>query len=204
VKGQAQQLLAHPWWVNLLFLVPCAAYFSFRKSGLQLPWRLLAGLTIWSAAFGLVEAVVVVYLNALIGIPLGYHPTLADIGRLSVDLEEQRLHLLPQDVLAVEMWREGATIVMLVSVAILTAPAVRERVACFLWAFAVWDLTYYATLRLTTGWPSSLTTPDVLFLLPEPWLGQVWFPLLVSSATLLAIALSRRRHEQPRLPLSPH
>ncbi len=204
MEGQALQLFAQPWWVNLLLFVPGAAYLSFRRSGLRLPWRLLAGLTIWSAAFGVVEAVVVVYLNAIIGIPLGYQPTLADIGRLSVDLEERRLHVLPQDVLAIEMWREGATIVMLVSVAILTAPAVRERVACFLWAFAVWDLAYYATLRLAIGWPSSLTTPDVLFLLPEPWLGQVWFPLLVSSATLLAVASSRRRHEPPRLPLSPH
>ena len=177
VEGQAQQLLAQPWWVNLLLFVPGAAYSHFRRSGLRLPSRLLAGLTIWSAAFGVVEAVVVVYLNAIIGIPLGYQPTLADIGRLSVDLEERRLHMLPQDVLSVEMWREGATIVMLVSVAILTAPAVRERVACFLWAFAVRP-HLYATLRLAIGWPSSLTTPDVLFLLP----GTVARPGMVSAA----------------------
>jgi len=31
---------------------------------------------------------------------------------------------------------------------------------------------------------------DVLFLIPVPWVAQVWFPLLVSALTVLAIALS--------------
>jgi len=30
---------------------------------------------------------------------------------------------------------------------------------------------------------------DVLFLIPVPWIAQVWFPLAVSSLTVIAIAL---------------
>jgi hypothetical protein len=60
----------------------------------------------------------------------------------------------------------------------------------FLWLFAWWDLSYYAGLWATVRWPASLTDLDVLFLIPVPWVAQIWFPLLVSLLTLLAIALS--------------
>ncbi|HZU42577.1 MAG TPA: hypothetical protein VE994_07900, partial [Terriglobales bacterium] len=33
----------------------------------------------------------------------------------------------------------------------------------------------------------SLTDLDVLFLIPVPWLAQVWFPVLVSGLTALAV-----------------
>ena len=62
----------------------------------------------------------------------------------------------------------------------------------FLWTFAVWDVVYYVGLWATVRWPSSLTTPDVLFLIPVPWLSQVWFPLFVSALALGAVLLARR------------
>jgi hypothetical protein len=33
----------------------------------------------------------------------------------------------------------------------------------------------------------------VLFLIPVPWLAQVWFPMLVSALSMLGVALSRSR-----------
>jgi hypothetical protein len=33
---------------------------------------------------------------------------------------------------------------------------------------------------------------DVLFLIPVPWIAQVWFPLFVSSMTIVVIAWSCR------------
>jgi hypothetical protein len=92
----------------------------------------------------------------------------------------------------VELLREFATLIILVSVALLSAKKYREQFAFFLWTFAFWDLFYYAGLWLTVRWPSSLTSSDVLFLIPVPWLAQVWFPFLVSGSTILAIALNRR------------
>jgi hypothetical protein len=80
---------------------------------------------------------------------------------------------------------------MLVSVALLSGPRFRERGASFLWVFAIWDIAYYAGLWVTVRWPSSLKDLDVLFLIPVPWISQVWFPLLVSALTLLAVALAR-------------
>jgi hypothetical protein len=80
---------------------------------------------------------------------------------------------------------------MLLGVASLAAYSLRERCALFLWSFAVWDICYYAGLWITVGWPPSLATPDVLFLIPVPWFSQVWFPLLVSALTLTAVLLAR-------------
>ena len=91
------------------------------------------------------------------------------------------------------MLREGTTIVMLVGVALLAASTARERCAVFLWTFAWWDISYYAGLWSTVRWPTSLNDLDVLFLIPVPWVAQVWFPLLVSVLTLVSVALSRRQ-----------
>jgi hypothetical protein len=83
--------------------------------------------------------------------------------------------------------------IMLVSVAAIAASTRSERWAIFLWTFAIWDLSYYATLFVILSWPSSLSTPDILFLLPVPWVSAVWLPLLISTLSVLTVALSRRR-----------
>jgi hypothetical protein len=95
--------------------------------------------------------------------------------------------------LTVEVLREAATILMLASVALLAATKAPERCAVFLWTFALWDVSYYAGLWATIRWPTSLNDLDLLFLIPVPWVAQVWFPLLVSALTLLVVGLSSRR-----------
>ena len=60
--------LATPWWVNLLALVPVAAYISWRNGKLSLDKTTLASALAFGLAFGFVEASVVVYLRAAIGL----------------------------------------------------------------------------------------------------------------------------------------
>lgn len=103
----------------------------------------------------------------------------------------------PQGLLTIEVMREAATMVMLVSVAMLAAPRARERWASFLWAFAIWDISYYAGLWATVRWPSSFKEFDVLFLIPVPWIAQVWYPLLVSVLTLSAVAWAKMKPSAP-------
>ena len=50
--------------------------------------------------------------------------------------------------------------------------------------FGAWDLSFYATLRVLTGWPASLMTWDLLFLIPVPWVGPVLAPSIVSIMTV--------------------
>jgi hypothetical protein len=77
--------------------------------------------------------------------------------------------------------------IMMGGMALLAGQRTREKVVVFLWTFALWDISYYAWLRLTIGWPASLINSDVLFLIPVPWVAQVWFPMLVSGLTAVVI-----------------
>ena len=143
-------LFAEPWWVNLLIAIPFVAYFLWRKRGLAIPWRTLVISGLFGIAFGFVEASVVVYLRAAVGLLPGYAGTLADIAHLSSDvyLQAKILGELPQSLLTVELFREAATMIMLLCIALLAAAGVRERWAMFLWTFAVWDVVY---LRRSLG-----------------------------------------------------
>lgn len=173
-------LFAQPWWVNLVFFVPVVAYALWRKQGLVVSWKTLFFGALFGAGFGFVEAAVVVYLRAAVGL---VDPALIQ--------NIETLTGLSGRLMAIELFREAATIVVLVSVALLAASAHRERWAIFLWTFAIWDLAYYAGLWITVRWPASLTTPDVLFLIPVPWLAQVWLPISVSVFILAAVLLAR-------------
>ena len=186
-------LVAQPWWVNLLVAVPPLAWFSWRRGGVPLTWAQLIVSGVFAASFGFLEAVVVIYLRAAVGLLPGYQGTLSDVIRMSGQyyLQPQSISQFPKSLLTLEFLREAATILMLLSVALLTSANSRARAAVFLWTFALWDTVYYAGLWATVGWPLSLRDPDVLFLLPVPWLSPVWFPLLVSGLALAAVLLSR-------------
>ncbi len=183
------QIWAQPWWVNLLLLVPVLSYLSWRRTGLALSrWKLLA-LVLFGAAFGFVEAAVVVYLRAAAGLANGTISL-----QPSSTTYQQALSVLAQfsqGLRTIEVCREAATMVMLVTVALLAGAGAKARWGAFLWEFGAWDLAYYAGLRTMLGWPSSLKDYDVLFLIPVPWVAQVWFPLLVSGLSLLIVALCR-------------
>jgi hypothetical protein len=67
-----------------------------------------------------------------------------------------------------------------------------ERLAWAAVVFGTWDIVYYLGLRVIIGWPTSLETWDVLFLVPAPWVGPVWAPGVVSLA-LVASGLAAAR-----------
>ena len=166
-------LFAQPWWVNLLILVPLASYFVFRK-GLEIGKKQLATAAVFGIAFGFVEAAIVVYLRAASGLLP---------GASTVYQPELILNSAAKSLLTIEFFRNAATIVMLATAASLAVKNLKESWAMFLWLFGFWDIFYYVWLYVFIRWPGSLTTPDVLFLIPTPWLSQVWFPYLLSAAT---------------------
>lgn len=134
-------------------------------------------------AMGHLEGVVVYYIRLDLG-----------VINSTVNMSQDLLHSFPW---GIEATREAATLVMLVTLALLVGRDWLERVAALLFAFALWDATYYLSLRIMTGWPQSLNTPDVYFLLPVPWGGPVWVPLLADAMMIAAAALvlpyARRR-----------
>jgi hypothetical protein len=102
--------------------------------------------------------------------------------------------VLPQaSVARTEVAREAATIVMLLAIGWLSGRNLRTRAAYFFFAFGVWDIGYYAFLRLLIGWPASFKALDVLFLIPGPWLAPVFLPVLISAVMIAAAVLVVRR-----------
>lgn len=131
-------------------------------------------LAVFGIAMAHLEGVVVVYLRKAIGI-------------LDPESNRESIEKLSQRYLHIEMTREAATIVMLVVIAWLTGDSLTERGIFFLWTFAFWDLFYYVSLYVLIKWPPTLKTIDVLFLIPKPWIAPVWFPIGVSSLTIIVI-----------------
>ena len=133
-------------------------------------------LAIFGIAMAHFEGVVVVYLRKALGL-------------LDSDSNKKSLNEFPKRYIHIEMSREVATIIMLVVIALLTGSTWIEKGIFFLWTFAFWDLFYYASLYILIRWPPNMKTIDVLFLIPKPWIAPVWFPIGVSSLTIIAIAL---------------
>lgn len=186
--------MAHPWWVNLLITVPFISYVFWQRASISIRRTHLLAAALFAASFGVVEGTVVVYLRAVLGAAAGYSTSLSGVAQFSESLNQVKLEptALPPSLLKVEVFREAATIFMLVSVGLLAAPNRQGRWAMFLWTFAIWDVTYYVTLWATIRWPSSITDTDVLFLIPVVWVSPVWFPLLVSTLSVGAVLLARR------------
>ncbi len=132
------------------------------------------------AVFGIsmahLEGVVVVYLRK-------------SLGMLDAESNRDSLEKISSKWLNIEISREVVTIIMLVILAWLTGESITEKGIFFLWTFAFWDLFYYISLYILIKWPPTLRTMDVLFLIPKPWIAPVWFPIGVSSITILIIIL---------------
>src|SRR5215469_16892220 len=143
------QLFAQPFWVNTLVLIPVALFFIWRSRGIQISRRKLFFAAIFATAFGFVEAAVVVYMRAAAGLLPAYTDTVSQHQRTAeiTNPPVPTISHFSQSLLTVEIAREAATMVMLVSIALLTVSRLREQWAVFLWTFAVWDISYYAGLR---------------------------------------------------------
>jgi len=100
-----------------------------------------------------------------------------------------------------EIFREAATLIMLVGIGIIAGRNSSERFAWFLYSFAVWDIFYYVFLKLLLNWPESFMTWDILFLIPVTWVGPVIAPVIV-SITMIAFALIILYSNQKSIPVT--
>jgi len=123
---------------------------------------------IFALAMGFFEAILVIYLREL------YYP----------EGFEFPLKLFDPDLLFFELIRELATLIMLVCIGLLAGKTGLQQFGFFLFSFAVWDLFYYCGLKLLIGWPDSLLTWDILFLIPITWVGPVLAPVFCSFSMI--------------------
>lgn len=132
-----------------------------------------ATLCVFALAFGWIEASAVVYLREIDVRHTGY------VAGLPVTFVS-----LPSRLVALEMTRQGCTIVLLGAVAWLAGRRLADRAGAFLLSFAIWDLTYHGALNVL-GRPNSPSLEDILFWIPLPRVAPIWAPVTV--ATLFAV-----------------
>ncbi len=141
-----------------------------------LPW-----MTFYAIAMAFLESAVVVDLRAL------YYPTGFTFPVAPID----------RTIAVTELFRELATMIMLLAPGAMIARRALERFAWFLFCFGVWDIFYYVFLKAILGWPATLLDWDILFLIPVPWVGPVLAPCIVAIGMVLFALLlldARQRH----------
>lgn len=127
-------------------------------------------LIVWGAAFGYMEAAVVVYLREI------YYPEGFAFP----------LVMIENRIMFTEILREAATLLMIWVTVTLAYKRLQSRFAAFFLLFGLWDIFYYIFLKLLLHWPESINTWDILFLIPLPWVGPIWAPVLVSLGFIYA------------------
>jgi hypothetical protein len=158
--------------------------------------RIVTALLLFGISFGYLEAAVVVYLRAIYDpIRRRIHPERRPNDLFPLITQDQLLAAGPENErrLVIELGRELATIFMLAGFALAAGRNFNERMAAFAVAFGLWDISFYAFLKVMIHWPESFSTWDILFLIPLPWIGPVLAPVLVSAALVVCglISLSR-------------
>ena len=119
---------------------------------------------LFAIAMAYVESATVVYVRRIYG-----------ISDLLLDIPPFDPMIAP-----IEVGRELATLVMLLAAGWAAGRSFQSRLSYTFFIFGVWDIFYYIWLRLFIGWPNSLFSPDLLFLIPLPWWGPVIAPMLIA------------------------
>jgi len=130
---------------------------------------IITGVTIFAMAMGYMESAVVIYLREI------YYPE-----GFAFPLKMMNVHIA-----VIEIFRELATLLMLGSVGFIAGRTRLERFGFFIFAFGIWDIFYYVFLKLLLGWPESLFTWDILFLLPTTWVGPVLAPVINALSMII-------------------
>ncbi len=145
--------------------------------------KTLIWVSIFAICMGMFEGSVVVYLRAL------YYPNGFDFP----------VTLIDQHIALTELIRELASLFMLLSIGIISGKNFTERFAWFIYSFAVWDIIYYIFLFLILGWPPSIFTWDILFLIPVMWTGPVIAPIILSLLMILLSLIVYQFNQQSKI-----
>lgn len=146
----------------------------------------ISWITAFAIAMGYLESAVVIYLRVI------YYP------------EGFNFPLVPMEslLLVTEVFREVATLVMLLATGFIAGKDFTEKFAYFIYNFAIWDIFYYVFLKIFLDWPESLLTWDILFLIPTTWTGPVIGPIILSLLMVwlaLIIIIAKGRGKKPAL-----
>jgi hypothetical protein len=139
--------------------------------GMKLRW-----VALFAAGMAYVEAAAVVYLRGVLGV--------TDLIRDVAPFDPHIARL--------ELGRELATLIMIATLGWAVGRSTQARWGFAFFTFGLWDILYYAWLKVFLDWPHSLMEPDLLFLIPLPWWGPVLTPVLIALLAVVGGVLAFR------------
>ncbi len=137
-----------------------------------------------AVSFSYIESAVVVYLREL------YYP----------EGFKFPLKLIPEKIGLIEVGREAATMVMIAVIGLVSGKTRWQKFSYSVFVFGIWDIFYYVWLKAFLGWPESLLTWDILFLIPVPWTAPVLSPIIVAVSITITSMLTVYLEEKGRPP----
>jgi len=143
-------------------------------------------LTVWGICFGYIEAAIVIYLRMV------FYPEGFAFPIIFID----------PGTAVVELIREAVTLLFLWAASSIAFSTFMGRMGSFMFLFGIWDIFYYIFLKIFLNWPESIFTWDLLFLLPLPWVGPVWAPVMISLGLIWAgtVVMAREIRANPFRP----
>ncbi|MCL5292384.1 MAG: hypothetical protein M1548_07655 [Actinobacteria bacterium] len=162
---------------------------SFGSGGQRQRWSGTARFlpTIFALSLAVLEAAAALTLGKAELVTAASQSSAFKIGPLVVLGGGVIRRIIPASSLYIELVRETAIAISIISVAMLAGRDRIERVAAFFWSFGVFVVASYAARFLFSGTPPSLTSMDVLVLLPRSLLLPVYLPIGIAFI-MIAIA----------------
>ncbi len=149
----------------------------------------LTSLAALCIALGYVDAVATFYMRGTL-----------DVAQEGADFARAAVEAMPARTVALEQTRLAATLLLLITVAVIAGRNALQQWGTFVCALGSWTVLRYAAMRTITDWPQSLWSTDAFVLGPHPVYVPVWMALLVGLALagvgvalIRAGALARRR-----------
>ena len=150
----------------------------------------LIALTALCVALGYVDAVATFYVRGTL-----------EVAQEGGDFARASVEAMPARTVALEQTRQAATVLVLITVAVVAGRNALQQWGTFAFTLGSWQVLRYAAIRTITNWPESLSSTDALVLTPRPLYAPVWMALAGGLAlaalgvTLVragALALRRR------------
>jgi len=149
----------------------------------------LIALTALCIAIGYVDAVATFYVRGML-----------QVAQEGGGFAQAVTEAMPPRIVALEQTRQAATVLVLVTVAIVAGRNLHQQFGTAFFALGGWTVCRYIAMRTITDWPGALTDVDTVLYLPHAVYAPVWMPIVIAlgvmaiGATLVragALALKR-------------
>lgn len=129
----------------------------------------LIALTALCIAIGYVDAVATFYVRGTL-----------QVAQEGGNFAQAVTEAMPPRTIALEQTRQAATILVLITVAIVAGRNLYQQLGTAFLVIGGWVIFRYVAIRTITDWPETLTDVDTVLYLPHAVYAPVWMPIVIA------------------------